>query len=134
MVKVPNSVIKIIAYTGMGFITYQYYQVWRLESKVIKLKALQESQIQRGEPISVPPELQDAQVFMSNHFGNQLQQRLLTTHVIEEQITYAINKRNEQKSKLDIEADKETLEKIDEELKRLNELFSKIKGEQQQKA
>ena len=49
--------------------------------------------------------------------------------MIEEQITYAINKRNEQKSKLDIEADKDTLEKIDEELKRLNELFSKIKGE-----
>ncbi|CAD8206154.1 unnamed protein product [Paramecium pentaurelia] len=128
VLHIPNFLIKGVVFSWMGYLTYQYFQMYRLDQQTKKLDAYIKNKALNGEKIEIPEELQQAKLYQENHYGQKLLERMKTQHVLEEQVKYAIAQKKELRQKLVSESNEKEVEQLEQELLQLNQLFSKIQS------
>ncbi|CAD8206241.1 unnamed protein product [Paramecium octaurelia] len=128
VLHIPNFLVKGVVFSWMGYLTYQYFQIYRLDQQTKKLDAYVKNKVLNGEKVEIPEELQQAKLYQENHYGQKLLERMKTQHVLEEQVKYAIAQKKELRQKLINESNEKEVEALEQELLQLNQLFSKIQS------
>ncbi|CAD8124345.1 unnamed protein product [Paramecium sonneborni] len=128
VLHIPNFLVKGVVFSWMGYLTYQYIQIYRLDQQSKKLDAYIKNKTLNGEKVDIPEELQQAKLYQENHYGQKLLERMKTQHVLEEQVKYALAQKKELRQKLINESNEKEVEQLEQEILQLNQLFSKIQS------